>query len=112
VEDLEAGNVLTAVDYEYTVGGVVAFQAGTLKHVLLGVILAVRGAEAVLQIQKWKVPKGDAYGPLARRVWSRQPDPEIDIKMELCVPVELDEHNVLTQESIERILAAGLPAGR
>jgi hypothetical protein len=36
----------------------------------------------------------------------------VDIKEELCVPVELDEFCVLTNDSIERMLAAGLPAGR
>jgi hypothetical protein len=42
VEDLEAGNVLVEEDFVYAVGGIVAFQAGVLKHVLLGVIVAIR----------------------------------------------------------------------
>jgi hypothetical protein len=99
-------------DFVYVVGGIVAFQAGVLKHVLLGVIVAIREHEGILTIQKWKVPKGEAFGPLTRRIWSQIPAPQVDIKEELCVPVELDEFSVLTNESIERILAAGLPAGR
>jgi hypothetical protein len=112
VEDLDAGNVLVPEEHEYVVGEMVAFQAAKLKHCLLGKVMRVLDAEGILRVQRWKVPLGEAFGPLARRVWSVMQENETDIKKELCVPVELDEHNVLTAESVEKILAAGLPAGR
>ena len=112
VEDLEAGNLLVPEEYEYELGEVVAFQTARLKTVLLGKIVRILDAEGILRVQRWKVPLGNAHGPLMRRQWEELEGMETDIKRELCVPVELDENNVLTAASIEKIRAAGLPAGR
>ena len=113
--DLEKGNEqLEEIVEDFRVDDMVVYvERVKAKHVVMGKVKEVLGAEGLINIERWVVRAPENFGPLARKIWEKKEEEGLkELEASVCVKVELDEHNVITAASIERIQKAGLPAGR